>query len=725
MTMAGPRLSRVGLVVVGVVVGVVLLLPGSASAWVLNQAQLDTGYCGQNLQMGSDPTVSNTATPSFLLWGDGQAGSYAIFIDGVSIGTFTTDMYANVCIRTTVPLANGAHTLTGNELAPRAGLTVTPFSFSVDTVAPSPPSALALNWSSDTGVAGDSITNLRSFSVTGSSVTGQGTTSIRVVRGGSLQIGGATPNASTGSWLAACNVPADGTYVLQAFALDEAANQSALSAPISVTVDTVPPSSALSSPAAGVTVSGMTAVAATASDNLGVWKVVFQVDGVTKATDTSSPYTYSWDTTGVADGSHTVTEVATDLAGNTSTASATVTVSNSGAATVPGAPTLNSAAAGNNSVALSWSAPGSNGGAAVSNYKVYRGTSAGGESLLTTLGNVTSWTDGTAANGTTYYYKVSAVNSVGEGAKSNEMSASPTAPLTVPGAPALNTAAAGNASVALSWSAPASNGGAAVSNYKVYRGTSAGGESLLTTLGNVTSWTDGTAANGSTYYYKVSAVNSVGEGSSSNEMSASPTAPLTAPSAPTLNTAAAGNASAALAWSAPTSNGGAAVTNYKVYRGTSAGGESLLTTLGNVTSWTDGTAANGTTYYYKVSAVNSVGEGSKSNEMSASPAQTATVPGVPTLTTAKPGNNSVALAWSAPGSNGGAAVTNYEVYRGTSAGGETLLTMLGNVTSWTDSSAVNGTTYYYRITAVNSVGQSSTSNEMSATPAKKGGGGHH
>jgi fibronectin type 3 domain-containing protein len=256
----------------------------------------------------------------------------------------------------------------------------------------------------------------------------------------------------------------------------------------------------------------------------------------------------------------------------------------------------------------------------VSNYKVYRGTSAGGESLLTTLGNVTSWTDGTAANGTTYYYKVSAVNSVGEGAKSNEMSASPTAP-TVPGAPALNTAAAGNASVALSWSAPTSNGGAAVSNYKVYRGTSAGGESLLTTLGNVTSWTDGTAANGTTYFYEVSAVNSVGEGSKSNEMSATPTQPATVPGTPTLNSAAAGNNSVALAWSAPTTNGGAAVTNYKVYRGTSSGGETLLTTLGNVTSWSDNTAVNGTTYYYEVSAVNSVGEGSKSNELSAKPAK--------------------------------------------------------------------------------------------------------
>jgi hypothetical protein len=65
------------------------------------------------------------------------------------------------------------------------------------------------------------------------------------------------------------------------------------------------------------------------------------------------------------------------------------------------------------------------------------------------------------------------------------------------------------------------------------------------------------------------------------------------------------------------------------------------------------------------------------------------------------------------------------VYRGTSSGGETLLTTLGNVTTWTDSSAANNTTYYYRVSAVNSAGEGPGSNELSATPTKKGGGGPH
>jgi fibronectin type 3 domain-containing protein len=691
-----------------------LSLPGVSSAWVLNQAQLDYGYCSQNLQTGSDVTASQSTTPSFVLTGDGTTGSYQMFIDGNSIGTFNTDVYGNVCIYTTAPLAQGPHVLTGNELKPNPSNTVPAFNFSVDSIAPPAPSAPTLAFTSDTGVKGDNITNLHTFTVTGTSATGVGITGINAsYASGSRYFGGASPTG-TGSWSIVGSVPSDGVYMLQATASDEAANVSPQSAALTVTVDSVAPTSSVTSPAAGATVAGTVNAAASASDTgSGVASVAFQVDGVTKVTDTASPYTYAWNTTAVANGQHTLTEVATDVAGNKSTSSVTVDVENGAGATAPGAPTLNSATPGNGSAALAWSAPSSDGGSAITGYKVYRGTTSGGETLLTTLGNVTSWNDTNAANGTTYYYKLSAVNAVGESAVSNELSATPA---TVPGAPTLNNATPGNGSVALMWSPPSSNGGSATTGYKVYRGTTSGGETLLTTLGNVTSWTDNNAANGTAYYYKVTAVNSVGEGTASNELSATP---ATVPGAPTLNSANAGNGSVALSWSAPGSNGGSATTAYRVYRGTTSGGETLLTTLGNVTSWTDTNTANGTTYYYKLSAVNAVGEGATSNELSATPA---TVPGTPTLNSANAGNGSVALAWSAPGSNGGSAITAYKVYRGTSSGGETLLTTLGNVTSWTDTNAANGTTYYYKVSAVNSVGEGAASNEKSGTPATVPGG---
>lgn len=94
--------------------------------------------------------------------------------------------------------------------------------------------------------------------------------------------------------------------------------------------------------------------------------------------------------------------------------------------TVPGAPTL-SATAGNGQVSLSWTTP-SNGGSAITGYRLYRGTTSTSLGLLTTLGVTNSHVDGGLTNGQTYYYQVSAVNSVGEGPRSNTASAAPAAP---------------------------------------------------------------------------------------------------------------------------------------------------------------------------------------------------------------------------------------------------------------------------------------------------------
>src|SRR5207302_6493180 len=152
----------------------------------------------------------------------------------------------------------------------------------------------------------------------------------------------------------------------------------------------------------------------------------------------------------------------------------------------------------------------------------------GSETLLTTVGAVTSYTDTAVTNWVTYYYQVSAVNSVGEGPKSNEASATPSAPPpppTPPSAPTNLVATAGNAQVGLTWQAPASNGGSPITNYRVYRGTTSGGETLLATVGVVLTYTDAAVSNGVTYYYQISAVNSAGESPRSNEASATPSPP--------------------------------------------------------------------------------------------------------------------------------------------------------------------------------------------------------
>jgi hypothetical protein len=93
--------------------------------------------------------------------------------------------------------------------------------------------------------------------------------------------------------------------------------------------DTQPPTTSIIAPANGATVSGTTTVSASASDNVGVTKVEFRLDGVLQTTDTTSPYSWSWSTTATANGSHSLTSKAYDAAGNaTTSATVTVTVSN-------------------------------------------------------------------------------------------------------------------------------------------------------------------------------------------------------------------------------------------------------------------------------------------------------------------------------------------------------------------------------------------------------------
>lgn len=97
------------------------------------------------------------------------------------------------------------------------------------------------------------------------------------------------------------------------------------------------------------------------------------------------------------------------------------------APTAPGTTQALQATGGSNQVALSWTAPASDGGSAILGYIIYRGPTAGSEiSLATKPGTGTTYTDSTAVGGNTYFYRVSAYNAIGEGVWSNEVSATAT-----------------------------------------------------------------------------------------------------------------------------------------------------------------------------------------------------------------------------------------------------------------------------------------------------------
>jgi fibronectin type 3 domain-containing protein len=269
-----------------------------------------------------------------------------------------------------------------------------------------------------------------------------------------------------------------------------------------------------------------------------------------------------------------------------------------------------------------------------------------------------------------------------------------------PSAPTGLTATAGNAQVNLAWTAVSGATG-----YYVKRSVSSGAEVQIAAQSG-TSYTDSAVANGTKYFYVVSAYNSYGSSPNSAEVNATPVAPQP-PAAPTGLVATPGNAQVALTWTASTG-----ATSYNVKRSMTSGGPyTTLVPSPTVTNFTDTGLTNNTKYFYVVSAANAGGEGANSAEVSATPLLS--VPPAPTGLTATAGNGQVALSWTAS-----LGATSYNVKRSLTTGGPYNTAVASPTqTNYTDATVTNGTPYYYVVTAVNAAGQSGNSNQASATPA--------
>lgn len=271
---------------------------------------------------------------------------------------------------------------------------------------------------------------------------------------------------------------------------------------------------------------------------------------------------------------------------------------------------------------------------------------------------------------------------------------------TAPTSPESLVAAPGDSTVLLHWDAPSTDGGSALTRYRIYRSDNAGVAWSQIATSTAPDFVDGSAQNDTSYLYRVTASNVVGEGTPSASAAARPSSnAATTPGAPSRFTAVGQYASNRLSWIEP-SSGGSAVTAYAIYRGSAAGSSTLLTTVpAGQTTFADGDVVIGTRYYYRVSAINAVGEGDRSVEQWAVP--TNGVPTPPTLSaTTEPGAST--LSWVAPARDGGSPVTQYVLVRDSIR----IAVLPASQLSYVDRAVQGGTTYSYRIKAQNVNGTS-------------------
>ena len=323
---------------------------------------------------------------------------------------------------------------------------------------------------------------------------------------------------------------------------------------------------------------------------------------------------------------------------------------------------------------ISWSAV-----SGAAQYEVYRSTNGTAYSIIRRTTGL-SYTDTTAAAGTTYYYKVRANDSTGVyGDCCAAKSIRTAAPLAVPSVTLTTNGATGKPVV--SWGAVT---GAA--QYEVYRSaTGSSGSYKIVRRTTGLSYTDTAASAGSTYYYAVRVVTGSGDvGSFSAAKSIRCGSPLAVPSVTLRTNAATGKP--VVSWKAVSG-----ASRYEVYRSTTGTANSYqyLTRTTGVT-YTDTAATAGSTYYYVVRVVAGSGDrGAFSAARAIRCGGALASPSATVRTNAATGKPVV--SWSKVS---GAA--QYEVYRAVSGGSYSIVRRTTTL-SFTDTTAMAGTTYYYKV----------------------------
>ncbi len=317
--------------------------------------------------------------------------------------------------------------------------------------------------------------------------------------------------------------------------------------------------------------------------------------------------------------------------------------------TVPDAPTGFDAERANQAVVLTFDAPVDEGGTAITGYEA---STDGGTTWLpvttTGTGPLTA-TVGGLLNGRSYNTAVRAINTVGHSAPTSVVAA---VPATMPDAPTGVTTQRNGASITVSWTAPGDDGGAVLTGYSVAGSPGLVGCSATSATSCVVTGLDPAVA----YSFTVKAANFVGDSPA--------TAPVTVPAAtapgavgPVTTEVAPNGTDLVLNWTAPTDDGGAAVTGYQIV--SNPAGLTCTPSPATATTCTITNVPPGVAYTFSVVAVNVTGAGSGTS--TANPVTLLGVPTAPRNLVLTPGTGRLGLTFDAPMSDGGSPILGYYV----------------------------------------------------------------
>ncbi len=386
---------------------------------------------------------------------------------------------------------------------------------------------------------------------------------------------------------------------------------------------------------------------------------------------------------------------------------------------------LTATAISSTSISLNWSPPQNNGGSPITGYEVdYRISPNLSYATAATLNNVTTYTHTGLITGKTYIYRVSAINAIGTGSPTPEALATPNTnsapPKHIAPNPPQNLVATvySSTQINLSWGAPASNGGPATSGYKIdYKLDSGNFTNIVANSGSTfTAYSHTGLQTGHTYTYRVFAINSIGTGNSSNTATTTLTQVLTVPGSPTLSANPSSATSVSLSWIPPSNDGGSAITGYKIeYANGTSQYVVLVSNTGNSqTGYIHNGLVTGTSYSYRVTAINSIGLGNPSNVVTVQPQETKT----PTITTAiAVSPTSAQISWIGPSQTYGQVVSGYKIDQVINGNFLPVDDTASGVTSYTIPNLTTGKTYTFAVTALLSGGsQTNPSPLVSITP---------